>query len=524
MSYIQNFFTSRDNHANGNSYVGQQDRLWYNPDTNSIRISDGVTPGGKTIDLDLGANATFDIATACTVITGTVYANSATVYGELRVDGNISPAAVGKIGGIQPGPGVVISNSGLLTIDSANIPFSFGNFYANNNILSIVNNDEDMILAASGNAEIQLTGNVGFYKPDGFPPNVANRYFFANQDGQIEIIVPGTDPNAGAVNIIGSTSGNFQTPVNSGVMLQLTGQSNTPSRLYNDAIGAYSGFISRRYNGTATSPTQVLTGDEIARLGINAYKDGGWLNIGQARISFVSTDNQDIANNGAKIEFWSTAKGNTSANIAKVLTIDASYGANITGNLGVTGNITGNVSGTTILASSANVTGNVTAGNLVIPTGNIIYTPRHGSFYSNVDQNNPVANIARAMTFNNTVTANGVAIVSNSQITINKPGVYNIQFSAQVAKTGGGTGYVDIWLNKNGAPVDWTNGTVPVVSGAPVIASWNYVENVTVANTYYEIMWSSADNLTLLDATAANTNPTRPGIPSVIVTVTPVGA
>ncbi len=357
MSYIQNFFTSRDNNANTETYVGQKDRLWYNPDTNSIRISDGVTPGGQTIDLDLGANATFDIATANTVVTKTLYANSGTVYGELTVAGNISPAANGKIGGIQPGPGVIISNSGLLTIDSANIPFSFGNFYANNNILSITNVDEDMILAASGNAEIQLTGNVGFYKPDGFPPNVANRYFFANQDGQIEIVVPGTDPNSGAVNIIGSTSGNFQTPVNSGVMLQLTGQTNTPSRLYNDAIGAYSGFIARRYNGTATSPTPVQAGEEIARIGINAYK-GSWLNIGQARIDFVSTDNQDNANNGARIEFWSTPQGNTTANITKVLELNASYGANVAGNLKVTGNINGNVSGTNLIANL--ITGTVT--------------------------------------------------------------------------------------------------------------------------------------------------------------------
>lgn len=363
MSYIQNFFTSRDNNANTETYVGQKDRLWYNPDTNSIRISDGVTPGGQTIDLDLGANATFDIATANTVVTKTLYANSGTVYGELTVAGNISPAANGKIGGIQPGPGVIISNSGLLTIDSANIPFSFGNFYANNNILSITNVDEDMILAASGNAEIQLTGNVGFYKPDGFPPNVANRYFFANQDGQIEIVVPGTDPNAGAVNIIGSTSGNFQTPVNSGVMLQLTGQANTPSRLYNDAVGAYAGFIARRYNGTATSPTPVQAGEEIARIGINAYK-GSWLNIGQARIDFVSTDNQDNANNGAKIEFWSTPQGNMTANITKVLELNASYGANVAGNLKVTGNINGNVTGTNVIANSVTANGNVVAGEL----------------------------------------------------------------------------------------------------------------------------------------------------------------
>lgn len=46
MSFIQQFFTSRDNNADGATFVGQQDRLWWNPDTNSIYVSDGVTPGG----------------------------------------------------------------------------------------------------------------------------------------------------------------------------------------------------------------------------------------------------------------------------------------------------------------------------------------------------------------------------------------------------------------------------------------------------------------------------------------------
>jgi hypothetical protein len=45
MSFIQNLFTSRDNNANSASYVGQQDRLWYDS-TTGLRVSDGNTPGG----------------------------------------------------------------------------------------------------------------------------------------------------------------------------------------------------------------------------------------------------------------------------------------------------------------------------------------------------------------------------------------------------------------------------------------------------------------------------------------------
>jgi hypothetical protein len=49
MSFIQNLFTSRDNNAQGNTYVGQQDRIWWNPDTNAFYYSDGNTAGGIPI-------------------------------------------------------------------------------------------------------------------------------------------------------------------------------------------------------------------------------------------------------------------------------------------------------------------------------------------------------------------------------------------------------------------------------------------------------------------------------------------
>lgn len=353
MSFIQNFFSSRDNNANTEAYVGQKDRLWYNPDTNTIRISDGNTPGGLPIDLAIDANLTINTFTA----------NSGNIIGDLIVGGNISPATDTKIGGVKAGPGANISNDGTLTIDTAGLPLSFGDFTANNNILTLVNIDQNMILATKGNAEVQLVGNIGFYRTNGFPPNITNRYFSATDDGQIQVFVSNVDPNSGAIEIIGSTSEQVQSPINTGVMLHITGQNSDASRLYNDGIGGYAGFIGRRYNGTAMSPTAVQAGDEISRLGINGYTSNGWLSIGQARISFVSTDNQSNTAQGTKIEFWTTPQGNTVDNRSKTLELDASYGANITGNLSVTGNITGNVTGTNISANSITANGNVIVGN-----------------------------------------------------------------------------------------------------------------------------------------------------------------
>lgn len=505
-----------------------------------------VTTG--TINVNLPNTANF----SGNVNANRINANGGNINGNLIVTGNISPAAVGKVGGIKPGPGVDISLDGELTIDTANLPLSFGDFTANNNVLSIVNVDEDMILQTDGNAEIQLIGNVGLYRPGSTPPNVSERYLKATNDGQIQILVPDADPLSGAVNIIGSTSGNFSPPVNTGVMLQLTGQANIPSRLYNDSIGNFAAFVGRRINGNVNSPTPVQSGDELIRISATGYNGTEVAPTGSARIVFQAMENFTTTNAGSNLSFWTTAIGSNT--LTKIATIDNANGlvatkvvstgnANV-GNLGTaglitaTGNVsggnlttggivsaTGNVSGGNLVTTgSANVTGNVNAGNLVLATGNIIYTPRYGTFYSNVDQTNPVANTAMAMTFNNTGSANGVSVVSNSRLTIAKTGVYNIQFSAQVSKSGGGTSNVDIWLNKDGSPVAWTNTVLPVTSGTPQVAAWNFVENVTVANTYYEIMWSSPDTLVLLDSQAANTGPTRPGVPSVIVSVTPVGA
>lgn len=57
MSFIQNLFTSRDNGANAETYVGQQGRLWWDPETNKFYYSDGTTPGGIPVGGGGGGNA-----------------------------------------------------------------------------------------------------------------------------------------------------------------------------------------------------------------------------------------------------------------------------------------------------------------------------------------------------------------------------------------------------------------------------------------------------------------------------------
>jgi hypothetical protein len=367
MSFIQNFFTSRDNNANAATYVGQQDRIWWNPDTNALYVNTANTPGGTPVTIASGSNLTLNNFTA----------NSGTINTNLIVTGNISPAAANKIGGIFPGPGVVIGTNGQLTIDSANLPVSFGNFFASNNILSIVNTDENMILATDGSAEIQLVGNVGFYKTDGLPPNTANRYAQFTEDGQVSFLVPTADVQ-GAMQIIGSTSGNSIPPGITGAMLQITGQLDIPCRIYYDGNSDYVSWVARRYNGNVANPTQVLINEDVLRINSTAATDAGMGNVAMAQLRMTALENQTTTAQGSSITFTVTPVGSPANARVDVANITVANGVTATkfttaGTVSATGNITGgNVLTGGIVSATANITGgNVLTSGLISATGNI---------------------------------------------------------------------------------------------------------------------------------------------------------
>ena len=53
MAFTQDFFTSRRNRDDGDTYLHQLDRLWYDSNTNTIRIGNN-TPGGKIVSSATG--------------------------------------------------------------------------------------------------------------------------------------------------------------------------------------------------------------------------------------------------------------------------------------------------------------------------------------------------------------------------------------------------------------------------------------------------------------------------------------
>jgi len=147
----------------------------------------------------------------------------------------------------------------------------------------------------------------------------------------------------------------------------------------------------------------------------------------------------------------------------------------------------------------------------------------YGAFCSTASQTNPTASISRSMQLETTEIAEGVSVISGSRITVAHPGVYNLQFSAQLEKTNNGADTVYIWFKKNGTNIPRSNTAVDVLKQAggsgKFVAAWNYVDNLAI-NDYIEIIWQSADVNMQLAADPASGN--FPMIPSVIATLTQV--
>ena len=146
-------------------------------------------------------------------------------------------------------------------------------------------------------------------------------------------------------------------------------------------------------------------------------------------------------------------------------------------------------------------------------------TPRYGSFYDTTDQTAAAINTAYAMTFNSTDLSVGVTIGSpTSRIYVDRPNVYNIQFSAQLINAGGGAHDAWIWMRKNGTDVPNTATALRVEgNNTQDVAAWNFLLQMN-AGDYFELMWEVSDTALSLQTDPATA--VHPAIPSIILTVT----
>jgi hypothetical protein len=163
-------------------------------------------------------------------------------------------------------------------------------------------------------------------------------------------------------------------------------------------------------------------------------------------------------------------------------------------------------------------------GSLFGPRGGRFMNNPYGAFQDSTDQVAANTTTAYAVTFNTTDFSNGVTIASGSRITVADAGIWNLQFSIQFTNTTNASQDVDVWFRVNGTNSANSNsrfGFAPRKGASDpyhTIAAMNYFLTLN-ATDYVEIMWRPTDVGVSIEQYAAGTTPTRPAVPSAIVTM-----
>jgi hypothetical protein len=134
-----------------------------------------------------------------------------------------------------------------------------------------------------------------------------------------------------------------------------------------------------------------------------------------------------------------------------------------------------------------------------------------------------------AIPFNTTDFARGFSRGSpTSRIVASQAGLYNFQFSMQITSSSSSAKKMWIWPRINGVDVPNSNSEVTTsANGEAMVVAWNWVLSMT-ANQYFEIVYAVDSTAMTIVAAPAQTGSVgtatfaRPGVPSVILTVTQV--
>lgn len=148
--------------------------------------------------------------------------------------------------------------------------------------------------------------------------------------------------------------------------------------------------------------------------------------------------------------------------------------------------------------------------------------PKRTGYAGIIDTTDHIAalpNTAYAITFNTVQFAQDVSIgTPTSRVIVERPGIYNFQFSAQLYNTSGGAREIVIWPRINGLDVA-NSATQMRIEGNNTedLAAWNFVFPLN-ANDYFELMYTVSDTALYIAAFPATVP--HPAVPSIILTVT----
>jgi hypothetical protein len=151
----------------------------------------------------------------------------------------------------------------------------------------------------------------------------------------------------------------------------------------------------------------------------------------------------------------------------------------------------------------------------------------HAMLMSDQDQANAGTTVANNLKFDTPVILQGIEVrgTNNTEIWFDKAGQYLVSFSLQVTNRSNAEQVFEVWAGFNGSnyPLSNTRYDIPPRKSSTI---WSHIVPAvtgifTVSNPstdYLTIKWASSTDV-FLEHYAAQTTPTRPEIPSVIMTI-----
>jgi hypothetical protein len=163
----------------------------------------------------------------------------------------------------------------------------------------------------------------------------------------------------------------------------------------------------------------------------------------------------------------------------------------------------------------------------VIGTNGAAYlqTP-HALLMSDQDQTSAGITSANILTYNQPVITQGIEVRNSGEIWFEQAGQYLVTFTLQVSNRGNAAQEFEVWAAYNGTnyPLSNTRFDIPARKSGSI---WSHIVPAitgifTVTNPateYLTIRWWASSTDVFLEHYPVNTSPTRPAIPSVIMTV-----
>jgi hypothetical protein len=168
---------------------------------------------------------------------------------------------------------------------------------------------------------------------------------------------------------------------------------------------------------------------------------------------------------------------------------------------------------------------NVSAALVGTNGGVYIQTP-HAMLMSDQDQTNAGTTVANTLTYNQPVITQGIEVRNGGEMWFEQAGQYLVTFSLQVTNRGNAVQEFEVWAAYDGTnyPLSNTRFDIPARKSLTI---WSHVVPTitgifTVTNPdteYLTIKWWASSTDVFLENYPTNTSPTRPAIPSVILTV-----